>query len=187
LRAARELKRRGVPFHWRFAGEEALGSPGYRAYLLGLVGEWGLEEHVELSGWVGDMPGFYRSLDVLVHVPVDPEPYGLVLAEAFSSRLTVVATPGGADPIVEAAGGVLVPPSDPVAVADALAELVERPGELAARQARARQVAEQLFDTRRYAQELAAIYDSVVEHSAVVGSSPILQPLPPQGEKGGRG
>jgi glycosyltransferase involved in cell wall biosynthesis len=163
LRAARELQRRGVAFRWMFAGDEALGAPGYRDHLLELIRAWDLGREVELLGWVGDMAGFYRTLDVLVHVPIEPEPYGLVLAEALASGLAVVATPGGADGIVAAAGGAIVPAGRPEAVAAALIELAERPNVLASKQAQARQVAEHVFDTRRYAEELAAIYESLID------------------------
>ncbi|MBK9713257.1 MAG: glycosyltransferase family 4 protein [Kouleothrix sp.] len=161
LRAARELKRRGVPFRWRFAGEEALGASGYRRHLLDLIRDWDLAPEVDLAGWVADMPAFYQSLDALAHVPTEPEPFGLVLAEALAAGLPVIATPGGADRVVEAGGGVLVPPGDAHALAAALAALHAQPAALAARRSQARRAAEQLFDTRRYAAQLAAIFEAL--------------------------
>lgn len=162
LAAALELKRRGTPFRWLFAGEEALGAPGYRSRLLDLIRTNGLEAEVELAGWVADMPGFYRSLDALVHVPTEPEPFGLVLAEAIAAGLPVIASAGGgADRLVELAGGTLVPARQAKPVAAALIALQARPDDLQQRKLRARAFAEQQFGVGSYTQQLIEIYQSL--------------------------
>ena len=162
LAAARELKHLGIPFRWRFAGEEALGSSGYRAHLLQLIHRLGLDAEIELVGWVGDMPGFYRSLDVLVHVPLAPEPFGLVLGEALAAGLPIVASPGGADAILRGAGTLFAPAGDAMAVAAHLAALYVSPAERAQLGARARAVAERAFSTQRYAEQLGQVYWQVI-------------------------
>lgn len=158
LRAAHELKHLGIPFRWRFAGEETLGSSGYRAHLLQLIQSLGLEDRIELVGWLGDMPGFYRSLDVLVHVPLQPEPFGLVLGEALAAGLPIVASSGGADHILRSAGAAFVPAGDSAAVARQLAALYTSPAERAQLGARARQVAERSFGAQRYAEQWSQVY-----------------------------
>jgi glycosyltransferase involved in cell wall biosynthesis len=159
LEAARELKRRSVPFRWLFAGGEALGAPGYRAHLLDLVRRWDLENEVRFEGWVADMPAFYRSLDVLVHVPTEPEPFGLVPAEGMATGLPVVAASGGGiDGMIEAGGGILVPPGQVEPLASALAALWESPAERERRGGAARRFAEERFSVKRYIEQLTALY-----------------------------
>jgi glycosyltransferase involved in cell wall biosynthesis len=162
LQAARILKRRAIQFQWLFAGAEALGPPGYRAYLLDLVCQWGLEENVHFVGWVEDMPSFYRSLDVLVHVPTEPEPFGLVPAEAMASGLPVVSTlGGGTEGMIEAGGGILIPPGQAEALADALMMLWKSPAEMTRRGHDARRFAERTFSIERYIEQLTEIYRSL--------------------------
>jgi len=164
LHAARMLKQRGMSFRWLIAGDEGLGDTGYRAHLLNLINDWGLKSEVQLVGWVADMPAFYRSLDVLVHPAIEPEPFGLVLAEAMASGLSVIATTGGgAEHMIEPAGGLLVPPSRADAIADALLRIGTIPRELVRRGERARRFAEQRFGTQQYVEQLVRMYQSLAE------------------------
>lgn len=68
----------------------------------------------------------YRTHDVLLWLPTY-EGFGLVLIEAMSQRLPVVATPAGCAPSVVRDGhtGLLVPPRDPDAAACAVERLVD--------------------------------------------------------------
>ena len=70
----------------------------------------------------------YRTHDVLAW-PSTYEGFGMVLIEAMSQRLPVVATPvGSARALVEAGGtGLLVPPRDPAALAAALTRALADP------------------------------------------------------------
>lgn len=162
LQVARMLKQRDIPFLWRIAGEEALGNPGYGAYLRQLVDDWDLGSYVQFVGWTDDIPAFYQSIDVLVHLPITPEPFGLTLAEAMAAGLAIVASAGGgAEHMVRDAGGVLVPASDAVAATDVLASLWQAPGELASRGRLSRSYAERTFSVERYVGQLGALYASL--------------------------
>jgi glycosyltransferase involved in cell wall biosynthesis len=178
LQAARLLKKDSVQFHWYFAGDESLGSPGYYAHLQALIRQWGLEQEVEFLGWVDNIPALYHSLEVLVHLPTEPEPFGLVLAEAMASGLTVIATQGGgAEPLVLASGGTIVPVDRPEAVAQTLAALWQTPEELARRRRLARRFAEQQFGLQNYLQTLLELYESVLKPS-----ERSISPVPSLGE-----
>jgi glycosyltransferase involved in cell wall biosynthesis len=70
----------------------------------------------------------YRTHDVLAW-PSTYEGYGMVLVEAMSQRLPVVATPVGCAPslVVHEQSGLLVPPRDPGALASALVRMLQDP------------------------------------------------------------
>jgi glycosyltransferase involved in cell wall biosynthesis len=94
--------------------------------------------------WLGprnDVPDVLADLDVFVQVSTQPEPFGLVLVEALAVGVPVVAgAAGGPLEILSAAGpagGRLVTPGDPGALAEAALTLLPPDGSSpASRQAR---------------------------------------------------
>jgi glycosyltransferase involved in cell wall biosynthesis len=93
----------------------------YRA----LVRDLGCEDIVRFVGFRTDLPDLMAAADVFVLASV-AEAFGLVLAEALYIGTPVVATTAGAIPEIVANGvdGLLVPPGDSAALADALATLL---------------------------------------------------------------
>jgi glycosyltransferase involved in cell wall biosynthesis len=101
-----------------------------------------------------------RALDVVVHASVQPEPFGMVIAEAMAcGKPVVVSLAGGAAEIVRDGVDALGhPPGDAAALADRIRVLVED-AELRARLGRAaRAAAESRFDRARLAKELGPLY-----------------------------
>jgi len=90
----------------------------------------GLEGQVQLLGQVDEafLERCYTGADLFV-LPSYHEGYGMALAEALAYGLPVVSTRAGAIPhTVPADASVLVPPGDSVALADALATLLDDAG-----------------------------------------------------------
>ncbi len=94
----------------------------------------GLGDRVTFHGHVEeeDIPDTYRRFDVLA-VPSVPMPgwleqFGRVVVEAQASGIPVVASASGALPDVVGEEGLLVPPSHPGALRDALRRLLDEPG-----------------------------------------------------------
>jgi glycosyltransferase involved in cell wall biosynthesis len=163
LEAAWALQDRGVDFEWRFAGTEALGTRGYAGHLARRAAELGLADRVQWLGWVENMPEFYRGLDVLVHLPTEPDPCPLVLMEAAASGVPLISTGGGsADRIVPGAAGSLVPGRSPGKVAQVLENWAGSPETLQERGRQARAFAEAHFDLSKYAGRLVAEYMSIL-------------------------
>jgi glycosyltransferase involved in cell wall biosynthesis len=109
------------------AGGVVSGKEAYAAHLAQRAAELGVQWLGPLSGpRAGDL---IADLDCLVLASTTPEPWGLVLVEALACGVPVVATAAGG-PIEILSGlarpgaGRLVPPSDPVALAAAIAELL---------------------------------------------------------------
>jgi glycosyltransferase involved in cell wall biosynthesis len=75
---------------------------------------------LRLLGHRDDVPAVLRALDVLL-MPSWEEPFGRIAAEAMASGVPVVGTDRGGPPDFLAAGGVLVPPKEPQALAAGVA------------------------------------------------------------------
>jgi len=120
LEAAALLRERGVNATFLLAGSGELEDS-----LRSRVAELGLDESVHLLGFVEDMKGFYASIDILA-LPSLWEGFGYVLSEAMSMRLPVVAfdTSNIPEVVVDGKTGLLVPPRDVTAFANALENLV---------------------------------------------------------------
>jgi len=90
------------------------------------VARLGLNDCFRFLGFVEEMKRFYASIDIFA-LPSLWEGFGYVLSEAMSMRLPVVAFEASNIPEVVAHGasGLLVPPRDFVAFADALEKLVQ--------------------------------------------------------------
>jgi glycosyltransferase involved in cell wall biosynthesis len=99
------------------------GCGDYQDHLLRRVEALGLIDAVTFTGFLPrkDMPRLYAAFDVLAHPSVE-EPFGLVLVEAMAQLRPVVAVnQGGPTEIIrDGVDGVLVPPRQPVALADAI-------------------------------------------------------------------
>jgi len=97
------------------------GDGKIRSQLQSLVNEQGLADNFIFIGATKEIPAFLQCLDVYV-LPSEWEGLPLVILEAMAARRCIVASAVGAVPQVLTDGeeGVLVPPADPAALADAL-------------------------------------------------------------------
>ncbi len=90
--------------------------------VMALIKDHGLSERVKLVGELRDaaLDAAYGASDAFV-LPSRHEGYGMVFAEALARGLPIVACAAGAVPeTVPADAGLLVPPDDPAALAEAL-------------------------------------------------------------------
>jgi glycosyltransferase involved in cell wall biosynthesis len=89
-----------------------------------------LAGRIEFLGRVDDVPGALAAATCLLHC-ADREPYGMALVEALACGRPVVApAAGGPLEIVDEHSGVLYPPGDARAAADALLAAIEHAREL---------------------------------------------------------
>jgi glycosyltransferase involved in cell wall biosynthesis len=96
----------------------------YRARFLHMLGP--VADQVIEAGYVPDeqLPAYYSMADVYVS-PSLMEGFGLTLAEALACETPVVAAEAGSVAEVVGPGGILVPPRDSVALADAISQLLQ--------------------------------------------------------------
>jgi sugar transferase (PEP-CTERM/EpsH1 system associated) len=138
---------------------EVAGDGPCRPELRQLVAELGLEGRVSLLGAVNDVAGQLARAGLFV-LPSRSEGIALTLLEAMACGLPVVATHVGGTPEVVFDGetGLLVPPGDPVALAQAILRLRRDPeaGERLGEAGRRR--IERMFDVRRMVADYEALY-----------------------------
>jgi glycosyltransferase involved in cell wall biosynthesis len=159
LRAVAELDPRGVPFVSVLAGDGP-----QRAAAEALCAELGIARRVCFLGSVRTMQALYRRLDLMV-IPSRSEGLPNVLLEALSADVPVVSTSVGAIPEVldGTRAGVLVPPGDVQALADAIGDALRLKHDPAARASRA-EVA-QRFSLEHRAAEHRRMYHDVIERA----------------------
>jgi glycosyltransferase involved in cell wall biosynthesis len=145
------------------------GLGDYRDYLVRLARQLNVSDAVDLVGFLpyGDMPGFYRALDLLAH-PSWEEPFGLALVEAMASERPVLAINGGGVPeiIVDGRDGLLVPRQSPTVMADAIIDVLRDPpmAERLSRSGRARVL--KAFTPEQQATRMLEVYQFVVQRRA---------------------
>ncbi len=129
------------------------------------AGELGCGDRLRLAGRVSteELVRLYRRAAIVV-VPSRYEGFGLPAVEAMACGTPVVASAAGALPEVLAVGGGgrTVPPDDPVALAQAIRELLAAPEERRRLGARARPRIEAAYAWPRVAARTADIYREVL-------------------------
>jgi glycosyltransferase involved in cell wall biosynthesis len=134
------------------------------AELTLLADRLGLRNRITFTGFIPDTPAVMRALDIVVHASTEPEPFGLVIAEAMACGRPVIASQsGGATEVLWAdRTGIGVPPGDVDALAAALVRLT-RDGFARFYMGRAgRVVAEARFDRNRLGPALCSFYKEVL-------------------------
>ncbi len=157
LEAASRIVRRGLPVSFVAAGQgdqaEVLEE---RRHALGL------EDRLRFLGHRTDALDLLVAADLVV-LPSHQEGLPVVLMEATSVGATIVATTVGGVPqvITDGVNGLLVPPGDPEALADAVARLAADP-ELRLRLGRGAAEGSAAFDVARASAEIEAVYDELL-------------------------
>lgn len=131
LEACAELRRRGLSFICEIVGDGPLRGP-----LLSKIDELNLGDQVQLSGGMrgAQMREKLRGCDVFVLPAIVDEtaqsdifPATILDAMAFSKPVVATLVGGIPEAVIHNTTGVMVPPCDSAALADALAMLVREP------------------------------------------------------------
>jgi glycosyltransferase involved in cell wall biosynthesis len=156
--AARLLRERKIAARFVLAGEPDLANPS--VVPRERIDEWVAEGVVESAGWVQDMPRLFAQSSVVCLPSYYGEgiPKALIEAAASGRAIVTTDTPGCREAVHGGDNGLLVPPRDAAALADALARLLEDP--LLRRQmgARGRKRAEQEFGADYVNGQTLALY-----------------------------
>lgn len=133
--------------------------PEYESYLRALVNRLGLEKKVFFKGFVSpnSLPSLYNEHDILIFPSIWEEPFGIVLLEAMSSGLAVVATGtgGSAEILRDGINALLFPPKRSDLCAKQIICLLDNPGLFEALRSKGRQTVESQFHFRRTVEKVS--------------------------------
>ncbi|MFD2026437.1 glycosyltransferase family 4 protein [Promicromonospora aerolata] len=169
LEAVALLRRAGRDVRVTLCGSAFTGYEWFEDQLRARAGEDDLAGAVDLVGYADPWQWFARG-DVVV-VPSRVEPFGNVAVQAMLAGRPVVAsrTQGLAEIVRDGETGVLVPPEDPVALAQAIGQLLDDPLRAAAVADAGRQDAGERFGAQRYRAQLGRL---LVSRRRVVRAMP---------------
>jgi glycosyltransferase involved in cell wall biosynthesis len=112
--------------HFIIAGNESPGQDGYKKHLTDLSNTLGVDHCLQFLPFTDAIPEFISTLDIFV-LPSYSETFGFVLVEAMAMRKAIIATNAGGVPeiITDGHTGLLIPPRDIHALANALLRLIK--------------------------------------------------------------
>jgi glycosyltransferase involved in cell wall biosynthesis len=178
LAAARLVNQRATPQKPIFLCVGDLFDKSYVSYLQGLVAQYGLD-NFHFLGWQQNPFPYYQLADLVVLPTVERERLKIgdevievrsgeglprsVLEAMYCGKPTVATTVAGtAEQILDGETGLLVPPANPEALAEAILDLLEAP--LTTRQQMGQRAATRVretFTTGRMVRETAALYREI--------------------------
>ncbi len=158
--AAKLLRMRGVAAHFRLAGDV---DPGNAATIGATeLDRWRAAGMVEILGQRRDVAALFAAANIVV-LPSYREGLPKVLIEAAACGRAVVTTdvPGCRDAIEPGRTGLLVPPRNAVALADALERLIADSDLRSTMGRMGRELAEREFDVCRVIESHLTIYEEI--------------------------
>lgn len=159
--AAKLLKDRGYSnFRILVAGTGAFEEEVTRA-----VTEMGVEDVVQMLGFRSDAAALLNILDVQLNASYGTEATSMALLEGMSLGLPTIASDYGGNPFVITSGqnGLLFPSKDSAALADAMAELMDHPEEVAIMREKALETYQSRFTGEVFARNTEQIYENVLK------------------------
>ncbi len=164
LRAAARMAHR-VP-HARFAivGDVVPGEEWRRHQLEREVARMGIADRVIWAGYRDDIPQVMAALDVLVLPSSEPEPFGRVIVEAMATARPVIASAHGGplEIVVPEETGLLFPPRDASALAEAMLRLADNPDLRRRMGAAGRQRVLTHYTMERHVAAFQALYEEMI-------------------------
>ena len=143
-----------------------IGDGSLRSGLERRAKEAGVDGLVWFAGSRDDVPELMRRLDLFV-LPSKAEGISNTIMEAMASGVPVVATDvgGNAELVVPGETGVLVPPEDPAAMAEAIAPYLTDPDRRRHEAEAARRRAERVFSLPAMVDKYVQVYDRVLANA----------------------
>lgn len=145
-------------------GGAADGEENFLPAMKQLAVDLGLEGKVIFTGYRKDVAALMGFMDVVVHASIRPEPFGMVIIEGMAMGKPVVATRGGGalDIVLDGENGFLVEIGDAAALGGAIGTLLRHPELRIKMGSVGRQRVDQFFSSRRYAEQMAVVYQQLL-------------------------
>ena len=149
------------------AGEDKSAGGENRASLEKLIRELGLNNRVQLLGWIDDVASLLGRLDVFVS-PARSEPFGLSIVEAMAAGVPVVATAseGAREILDENQTGRMASIGDEAGLARAIIELLDNSSERKRLAHAAQRAVRERFSLERMVDLTEQVYQEIVGQEA---------------------
>ncbi|MCS7306138.1 MAG: glycosyltransferase [Thermoguttaceae bacterium] len=158
LEALALLRQQGIPVYLRAVGP--FESPQYQAAVHQKAVQLGLDGHVEWTGPVQNVEAELLNMDLFILPSLFGEGLPMVLLEAMAVGMPIIATQiAGIEEVIRPGQeGLLVPPGNPVALAQAIWELIRHPDQAARLGQQARQRHLENYSAQAMAARVAQVY-----------------------------
>ncbi|MBI4598149.1 MAG: lipopolysaccharide heptosyltransferase II [Candidatus Omnitrophica bacterium] len=168
IRACAKLQQKGLPIRLVMAGDTP-GSPA-RQMLDALIKSLKLDDAVEWLGIRYDVAALMGTMDLILVPSTYPESFGRGVVEAQAVGRPVIASRIGAlaELIDDGQNGLLVPPRDPKALADAIERLLHDPALRQRCVARGRAQVEAKWPAGRMVERTLAVYDECLTRPRIL-------------------
>ena len=173
IQAAALIKEKFPNARFPIVGSALFDEQDYERKVRALCTQLRLDDVVTFTGFRSDVPAVLQGLDVVVHASTIGEPFGQVIIEGMAAAKPVVATNGGGVPevVVQGETGLLVPMGDPVAMAEAICQLLGDPARREEMGAKGRERVRSIFTVQRTATEIEAVYTALFGDSRLTGQN----------------
>lgn len=139
-------------------------SQAYDAKLRRRVAELNLSDKVIFTGFRADIPAIMAASEIVIHSSSEPEPFGRVIVEAMAAGRPVIATAAGGvlDIVRDQETGLLVPPKDVTAMAEAMRQLLQDRDGAQRMGQRARAEVAQRFTIEQHIAAVQQVYEEML-------------------------
>jgi len=146
-----------------------VGDGEMRDELMNVARRLGLSGSVAFTGFQSNVSEYLEKMDVFV-LPSRTEGFGIVLLEAMTMGLPVIATDVGGIPelVVNNETGILVRPSRPDELVKAITELLSDPGRMCAVAHRGKEHVLSTFSAEQYIHQREIVYESALTAKRVI-------------------
>lgn len=154
-------------YHLAIIGD---GQPKYKAQIKGYIVANGLLRNVTLLGFRDNILEYLRQADFGVLPSVLPEALGIANLEYMMAGKAHICSNNGAQPeyVTHGENGLLVPPGDEQAIADAINQLISDPAARSRMGARAQNDFKMHLDYPGFYKKMTDLYRSLLETEPVV-------------------
>lgn len=152
--------------HFLVVGEDTGPDGEFAAEIKERTQKIGMQGSFTFTGFRSDAAALFQLLDVSVLASWQ-EAFGRVVLETFCSGVPMVATSVGGVPemIEDGINGILVPPKDPSALADAILRVLKMPEDERQRMVQEGKKTAARFSVESHVEQIQAIYDELLSRN----------------------
>jgi glycosyltransferase involved in cell wall biosynthesis len=145
-------------------GDYSDGDISYQEKIEKMVAEKQLENKIVFTGYIKEVERIYSIMDLVVHTSIDPEPFGLVITEAMSYGIPVIASNLGApkEIITDGIDGYIVDPTSTEILASKIIELLTNIDRRESMGKLAKEKVLKKYNIKNYTREIEDIYTQVM-------------------------